>query len=42
VLTPLAPGSLATVTLVVRVVGGRVDAQDPIIGAVMEVRGLPV
>lgn len=42
VLTPLASGSLVTVTLVARVRGGRADAQDPVLDAVLEVHGLPV
>ncbi len=42
VLTPLVPGALAVVTLVLRLVGGRMDVHDPIVSAVLEVRGLPV
>jgi hypothetical protein len=42
VLTPLAPGALTTVSLVLRLADGRIDVQDPIVSAVLEVRGLPV
>ena len=41
VLTPLAASSRPPITLIVRVLSGRLEGHDPIITHVLEVRGLP-
>lgn len=41
-LTPIARGALTTVTVVLHLLAGRPDGQDPIVDAVVSVEGLPV
>ena len=41
-LTPIAHGALATVGVVLRLIAGRGDGQDPIADAVVSVEGLPL